>query len=162
VSVDQFELRPAVGTELWSFASIRERSEHSIVVDIQIFNDRGETVGAISGSHWRRADGKQVKDYGEWLHEFHWRPQNRAQLSRPRISPAVIAESLRPRLETLWDAHKLDSLDDFRSKLSQVCLASIARGLHRLGWEYIKGETFTAESAKNKLQVIDRHARLLR
>ena len=160
VSVDRFDLSATAGTELWTFVTIRERTEHAATVDVEIFNDREQIVGVIEGLHLRRADQARVHGYREWLHKFRWQPQMRTGTVRPRVSPGAVAEALQPQLGSLWITHGLDSLDSFRREIDRLCLAGIARGLHRLGWDYAPGQPFTLESAKKHLNVIERHGRL--
>jgi acyl transferase domain-containing protein/acyl carrier protein len=162
VSVDRFDLHKPAGTELWTYINIRERTGHAVTVDVQIFDDQGRIVGAIAGMHWRRADRQRGVGYGNWLHEFVWQPLAAVTAPLPPVNTRAIVTGLQPVLEGLWSTHKLDSLDSFRAELNRLCSSAISRALLLLGWDYIPGRRFTAESAARKLNVIDRHARLLR
>ncbi len=76
----------------WSFARLRDQtSDQIIVVDLWMFDDSGELVGAVAGLRLQRTKigqlGKPSQTLGkDWLHEIRWEERPLAATERTKTS----------------------------------------------------------------------------
>ncbi len=140
--------------------------------DILLFDDQGNVIAEFHDLLLRKTQGAALAAAvrppvdPQWLYRLDWEPLA-LPLAAPSggASPAPVdqmARRLSADLERYGDANGLWVYGDLLPELDRWCLSAIARLLSMPAAAALAGRSFTLQDLAGALQVLPRHARLLK
>ncbi len=149
VSVTRLQVSTAPGDAFWCHAEIASATDSELSANLRLLNDAGETIAVVEGLSARQAERSELApnafDLDECLYAPSW---TRRSLFAPESSaallaaPALLAASLRDRLNERSAALSLDRCGEGLSALNDLTPAYIAAALRTMGLSLRKGDRF--------------------
>lgn len=167
--ISRIELRGVPEGELWCHAVISGRSETGILVRINICNENGAVVVAVTDLYCQIMEGTKAslrESIGGHVFEYEWhrQPLEENREAAPAValsSPAMLVSALEPRLAALAALYRRDEFDlKVEPSLERISSLFLVAALRNLGWEAGYDEQFDGDELAARLGVIDCHRRL--
>ncbi|HET7695303.1 MAG TPA: SDR family NAD(P)-dependent oxidoreductase [Vicinamibacterales bacterium] len=104
-----------------------------------------------------------AEPWREWLYDLEWQPKPSAgSTSLPlQIAPAVdLAGRAVAKADGLASQHGLGTYWSMKPQLDRMCADYVARAFAQLGWDFQRETTVAVDALRQRMGVLDRHARL--
>ena len=169
VAIDQVRVHGRLAGPLYSHARIVEKSTKSVVADVRVLDESGQTLVEIRGLRCRAIDQVELtRDASELVYAHRWQLAPRAgsatarRLAEGLPTPAEIVESTVPAARALVKEFGLENPSAHPpEEMNRLCTAFLLEAFGRLGVELQAQERFTAEELADRLGLADRYRRLM-
>ena len=160
VAIDQVRVLGRLAASLYSHARIVEKSAKSVVADVRVLDESGQTLVEIRGLRCRAIDQVEVtRDAGELVYAHRWQTRAAVGTQRRRAdrpaglpTPAEVVASTVPAARALVKEFGLESPSARQTEeMNGLCTAFLLEAFARLGVELQVQERFTAEELAVRL-----------
>ncbi|MCB8984308.1 MAG: SDR family NAD(P)-dependent oxidoreductase [Ardenticatenaceae bacterium] len=164
VGIEQFQLRRAPGSRLWSYATLHQQGGSTFTGDIYLYDEGGDLVAEARGLHLTLAGRdvlhKQARPFpDEWLYRVNWEAKPLPGES-PLLPPGELAAQVSGQTAVLAAEHSVDVYHTLFPDLDALSYGYIVRALREMGWQYVPGARLTTAGLSAELGVARGHERL--
>lgn len=166
VSIDALQRLQPIGNELWCVVRMHDRSDasHVVTADLDLVDDSGLVLAAISGLHFQKVEQRALRGAGQfrfqdWLYQVDWEAHASYGPDAAWL-PALpeLATQLQPAMAAAVEPVRFYA--DLFPALDQLVAAYARAALEHLGFNWQAGRVVTTDALMDDLGIIAGYRRL--